>query len=409
MWRKVKNVYHLLQAVIASVVYQFPSRTLCVVGVTGTDGKTTTTAILYQVLKASGYNVAMISTVGAAIGETVESVGFHVTTPSPFALQKYLFQAKKAGVTHVILEVTSHALDQKRVWGISFAVAVVTNVTHEHLDYHNTYEDYVRAKAMLLRVAKVAIINADDVSYRFLVPYLNERKYSTYGMYSKDAVLTPKKFPFQTNLIGEFNRYNCLAAIAVLRQLLVSDDSIRKALLTIKAPIGRQDIVYDKDFRVIVDFAHTPNAFAKVLPEIRKQTKGRLIHVFGSAAKRDETKRPLMGKQSAASADIIVLTAEDPRGESIQAISNQIAKGIDATFARVDKQTYKQILQKHTKILFSIPDRKEAIVFALSLAREGDCVITTGKSHEASMNYGKGEEPWDEYKVIEEGLHTREG
>ncbi len=382
MWRSVKNIYHLFQAIAANILYGFPARGLTIIGVTGTDGKTTTASLLFHILHQAGYKAALISTVGANINGKASDIGFHVTTPGRFAIQSYLKKAKKAGVKYVVLEVTSHALDQYRAYGIPFAVGVVTNINREHLDYHKTYDRYVAAKAKLLKAAKIAVVNKDDMSYKHLKKYVKRKKVVTYG-FKKDSDINPHMFPFQTKLIGQFNTYNCLAAIAALRQLHIPDEVIRRGIASFKAPAGRQEIVYNKEFMVINDFAHTPQSFASVLPEIKHMTKNRLIHVFGSAAKRDTYKRPEMGKISSEYADVIILTAEDPRDEPVEKIMDAIASGI----------------KKNKKDVFKIADRKEAIAFAISLAHKGDVILLTGKGHEKSINYGKGEQPWDETEI----------
>ncbi|OGH12163.1 MAG: hypothetical protein A2857_03245 [Candidatus Levybacteria bacterium RIFCSPHIGHO2_01_FULL_36_15] len=417
MSRKLKNFYHLLEAIAANIIYGFPSRNIFIIGVTGTDGKTTTTSIIYHILKESGKKVAMISTVGAAIGNKTYDVGFHVTTPSSFGLQKYIKQAMDLGNKYLVLETTSHAIDQYRIFGIKFSMAVLTNITHEHLDYHKTYENYVKTKSKLLESAKIAIVNRDDESYqhfdsKFKIQnaklQLKNQKWVTYGM-KENADINPDNFPFKTNLIGKFNKYNCLAAIAVCRELGINDDSIRKAILSFKAPIGRQEIIYNKDYIVMIDFAHTPNAFEEILPEARKIAKKRLIHVFGSAGLRDATKRPLMGKASAEYSDIIVLTAEDPRTESVEDINKQILEGISNSKFLISNEFSNPNLkiQKNKKYVFKIPDRKKAIEFAISIAQKGDLVICTGKSHEKSMNYGKGEESWDEFGVSRQAIKSK--
>lgn len=401
MIQEIKNIYHLGQAVLANIVYGFPGRRITVIGVTGTDGKTTTSSLIYHILRASGKKAAMITTIGAYIDGKVYDVGFHVTTPSPFALQKYLRQAADSGHTHVVLEVTSHALDQNRAWGIPFRVGVLTNITHEHLDYHGTLEKYAQAKLKLLRASGVCVINKDDQSYEMMIFELSGKKIISYAT-KTTADVTPITFQFETPILGDFNTHNCLAAIAVTEELGIRNDQIRKALKSFSPPTGRQEIIHTKDFMVMIDFAHTPNAFAEILPEVRKITKGRLIHVFGSAAKRDQTKRPIMGKLSARYADIIVLTSEDPRDEPPEKICEEIMKGIPVAFHRVPISGFHN--HKNKYLVFVEPDRKKAIAFTIGLAKKGDTVILTGKSHEKSMNYGYGEEPWDEFAVAREAL-----
>lgn len=423
MVRKLKNFGHLLKAIVANILHLFPSRRMYVIGVTGTDGKTTTVSLIYHILRECGKKVAMISTLGARIDDSEYDIGFHVTTPSSFLLQKYIRKAANSGSRYLVLEVTSHAIDQHRIFGIKFDIGVLTNVSHEHLDYHKTYEKYVATKAKLLESAKVAIVNRDDKSYEIISnikdqrsnTHIKDQKWITYGL-NMDVNVNPYSFSFKTNLIGEFNKYNCLAAIAVCKELGIEDDQIRVALLTFSPPIGRGDIVFDEDFKVMIDFAHTPNSFAQILPEVRTLADGRLIHVFGAAGKRDAIKRPLMGEIAAKYADIIILTAEDPRSESVERIMEEIGKGISnfqparpAGGFLISNEIQNDNFQfkNGKKYLFKIPDRKKAIEFAISIAKKGDLVLLTGKSHEKSMNYGHGEVAWDEYKVVKDALIKR--
>jgi UDP-N-acetylmuramoyl-L-alanyl-D-glutamate--2,6-diaminopimelate ligase len=405
MFQKLKNYYHFIQAILANLWYGFPSKEVTVIGVTGTDGKTTTTSLIYHILKESGKKTAMITSVGAYIGDKLYDIGFHVTTPSPFAVQKYLRQAVQQGNEFVVLETTSHALDQYRVWGVAYHIGILTNITREHLDYHKTYEEYAATKIQLLKRSAQCVINFDDDSYSFVIPALVGKHVTTYSLGNPDAMVTYRTFPFQSKLIGNFNKQNCLAAICAAKLLGISDDRIRSGVKTFTPPPGRQEIVYDKEFMVIVDFAHTPNAFAVILPELKKMAKGRLIHLFGSAGLRDAGKRPLMGKEAGLYDDIIILTAEDPRTEKLEDINSAIMSGISKKFRQLDSETVRQLDSKvKDKLLFVIDDRKKAIEFAISLARKGDIVLCTGKSHEKSMNYGDGEVPWDEFSVVKNAL-----
>ena len=399
MWQRIKNLYHLGIAIIANAWFKFPSKKLTVIGVTGTDGKTTSTSLIYYILYSAGFNVSMISSVGAIIGGKNYDVGFHVTTPSSFAIQRFIKKAVDSGSKFLVLETTSHALDQYRVFGIKFDVGVLTNVTHEHLDYHKTYENYAKAKAKLLKMSRIAVVNKDDKSF----PLLNSKfkiqnsKIRTYGM-SSGSDINPKTFPFKSNLIGEFNKYNILAAVAACKTLGIEDNQIRRGIESFEPPKGREDIVYEKDFTVMIDFAHTPNAIDQILKSVRTFAKGKIIHVFGSAGARDTTKRSLMGEMSSKYADIIILTAEDPRKESVEKINHDIESGIKNNELRIKNRT-----------LIKIEDRRKAIESAIKIARKGDLVLITGKSHEKSMNYGQGEEPWDEYGVVRDALRLRSG
>lgn len=391
MLQKVKNFVHFFQALAANIFYFFPYRGIVIIGVTGTDGKTTTASIIYHVLQKSGYKAAVVTSVCAIIDNKPEPVGYHVTTPRFFALRKLIKKARRAGAKYLVLEVTSHALDQHRVAGIPFQVGVVTNITGEHLDYHKTYENYVKAKAKLLKSARTTIINKDDKSYKLLKKILKNKSFQTYG-FKNDSDINPHNFHFETKLIGRFNKYNCLAAIASLRSLGIPDSSIKKGISTFRSPTGRQELVYDNEYKIYIDFAHTPNSFLEILPELKKIKKNRLIHVFGAAGARDRYKRPIMGKISSDYSDIMILTAEDPRDESIADINNEIKKGISKNFKG--------------KIIV-IDDRHEAIDTAITMARSGDVIVLTGKGHESSMNYGRGEVHWSEHDAVQKALSRK--
>ncbi|OGG08465.1 hypothetical protein A2154_01895 [Candidatus Gottesmanbacteria bacterium RBG_16_43_7] len=418
MWQRVKNIYHLVQAILANTFYGFPSGKLKVIGVTGTDGKTTTACLIYHILKSTGKKAALISTVGAFIGDKIYDVGFHVTNPATFPLQRFIREVADRGNEFLVLEVTSHGLDQNRVWGIKFDIGVLTNIAHEHLDYHANWEEYAEVKFNLLNNSRVCILNYDDKSYSFWKSKIKNQKSKiqiksqkekqfqivTYSLNNQEANITWKKYPFKTNLIGDFNKSNCLAAIAATDAVGVSDSQIRTALKTFKPPAGRLETVYDKEFRVIIDFAHTPNAFKSMLPEIKKVTKCRLIHVFGSAGARDAVKRPQMGAESARYADIIILTAEDPRDEQVEDINSQIRQGISDKFKFHSSKDQSIPNVKAQNEVFEIARRDKAINFAINIAQKRDTVLLTGKAHEKSMNYGHGEEPWDEFEEVKSAL-----
>lgn len=385
MWQEIKNIYHLVKAVIAIKIYGNPAQSMTVIGVTGTDGKTTTATIIYSILKEAGYKTALITTVSAIIGDKEIDTGFHVSTPDSLILQSYLKKAKEMGVTHLVLEVTSHSLDQHRVYGIPFKVGVLTNISREHLDYHKTMERYMLAKAKLFKKSKTVILNKDDSSYSFFKALLKSKKVVTYS--KKDGDVTIANSKITTSLPGEFNEYNMLAAFAATQSLGIDPNIIQKALKSVSLPEGRFDIVYDKNFKVIIDFAHTPNSIEKLLQTIKKVSNGSIIHVFGSAGNRDQGKRMYMGEASAKYSNCIILTSEDPRLESVSAINSMIKKGI-----------------KETIEVIEIEDRKNAIFHAISLAKKDDTVVITGKGHEKSMNLGKGEVAWSDYSVVNEAL-----
>jgi UDP-N-acetylmuramoyl-L-alanyl-D-glutamate--2,6-diaminopimelate ligase len=392
MWQKIKNIYHLFVAIGASIWFGFPGRKLKIIGITGTDGKTTTVNLVFHIIKTAGKQVSMISTVGASIHGKAFPLGFHVTNPSSIPLQRFLRHAAKNVLedNYLVLEVTSHGLDQNRVWGIPFTIAGITNVTHEHLDYHKTYENYVKTKTKLLQMAPVAVLNKDDNSYPLIIKNLHSfssKKIITYGRSNADIVV--KNYPYVKTLPGDHNVYNALLAIAICRELGISEKDIKKGTETFVLPKGRAEVVYEKDFTIMIDFAHTPNSFEKLLSWLRPQTKGRIIHVFGSAAKRDISKRPEMGKIASQYDDVIILTSEDPRNEDPQHIMDDLASDMRDT---------------RSVSVHRIPDRQEAINQAITLAKKGDLVLLTGKAHETSMNYGQGEEPWDEFEAVQHAL-----
>lgn len=367
---------------------------MTVIGVTGTDGKTTTVSLLFHILKEDGKRVALISTVGAMIGDSQYNTGFHVTTPDSRLIQSYIKKSKNAGCTHLILEVTSHALDQHRAYGIPFEIGVLTNITHEHLDYHKTYRNYVVAKSRLIQSANIGIINKDDTSYPLVAKLLKGKKrIITYGM--TDADYTRKTIgSFKTNLIGDYNLYNILAATAVSDQLGISMDNIKKSVETFTLPKGRTEVVYRDEFTVMIDFAHTPNAFKQLLSTLKKtKNRGKIIHVFGSAGLRDGSKRPFMGEIASEFDDCIIITAEDPRSEPVDKIIGEIASGI------IQLKDYPKV--------YKISDRQAAIDFAISIAGKRDIVVVTGKGHEESMNLGKGEIAWSDHEAVKKAIAKR--
>jgi UDP-N-acetylmuramoyl-L-alanyl-D-glutamate--2,6-diaminopimelate ligase len=365
-----------------------------VVAVTGTDGKTTTVNLIYHILKSSGAKVSMISSINAVIEGKIYDTEFHRTTPTSFSLQSFFRKARNKKSEYFVLEVTSHAIDQHRIAGIPIKVGVLTNVTNEHLDYHKTYDNYLKTKIKLLKKAKICIVNSDDSSHMFLSEVQSQKtqgNWITYGL-SESSDYNESTFDIkENNLLGEFNLYNVLASVATCKALGITDESIKKALKNFHMPIGRVDYVYQEDFSVMIDFAHTSNASEQILKAVRPIVKGSLIHVFGSAGERDVLKRPFLGEISSQYCDILILTAEDPRKEDVNTIIAEIEVGI----------------KKGKGEVIRIPDRKEAIQAAIQMAKKDDLVLITGKSQEGSMNYGKGEVPWNEYEMVKEALEAR--
>lgn len=370
-------------AILAAAFYRFPAKQLFVIGVTGTDGKSTVVHLISHILKTAGKKVAMISTVSAP--------GFHVTTPDSWQLQRFLGKMVNQGKEYIVLEATSHGLDQHRLWGCYFQISAITNVTHEHLDYHRTWKNYLAAKARLFHGVKWAVLNRDDVSYQSLVVKLSRCpavQIITYGI-KKKADVTLKTFRFRTKLPGEYNLYNCLAAIAVAKILKIPDEKIRQAILSFPPVKGRMEVIDEgQDFKVIIDFAHTPNAFKQVLATARAMTKKRLIHVFGCTGERDRVKRPIMGEISARFSDKIIITHEDTYREDLRQIINEIEPGV----------------KKSGKVLgrdyWLIEERGEAIKKAIEMAKKGDLVLITGVGHQTSLNMGGREVPWSDQKTV---------
>lgn len=398
MYKKIDDfvsnkIAHVLEASIARVFFGFPERKIKVIGITGTDGKTTTTHAIYHILTTCGKKASMISSVYASIAGKTTDTGFHVTTPRGWALYKYLRQAVTAGSEFFVLETTSHALAQNRAWGIQFAAGVLTNITQEHSVEHPSFDDYVAAKARLLLAARTSIVNKDAQIFPKIKNILESHRklYSTYSLTDASADFVWNNAT-KTSLVEDFNKQNMLAAIATCKSLGLGDEEILKAVTSFTLPKGRMDIVHSGEFTVIIDFAHTPNSIHKVLEQIRKnyiKNAGKIIHVFGSASERDDVKRPLMGRASAQFADYIILTEEDHRHEPIEKICAEIAAGFSP-------QTEYEVE----------PDREKAIHKAISMAKKNDIVVFTGKSHEKSLARNGKEDPWDEYAVVKKALNN---
>ncbi len=408
MIRKLKNIFHLFIAVTSSIHFRFPGRKMIVIGVTGTSGKTTTASMIYHVLKSAGKKVSVITTVSAIINGVNFDTGFHVTSPSPFSLQKYLNLAYKGGSEYFVLEVTSHALDQYRVFGTNIKIAVITNISHEHIDYHKTLEKYRDAKAKILKVVQYAVLNADDASFDYL-SNKTSGKVISFGI-DKKADINLKNYPVKSRFVGKFQLYNFLAATGVANLLKIDKKNIISAIKSYPGIKGRwEELTLHKPFRVIIDFAHKPNALEEVLKAVRTITRRKLIVVFGCAGLRDHLKRPMMGKIAAKLADYVILTAEDPRTEDVRDIISEIAQGFSSNLiSEADKKNKIKNLSVKTKgkYFWKIPDRQEAINFSIRrLAQKGDVILLCGKGHEKSMCYGKIEYPWDEIKAVEKAIN----
>jgi UDP-N-acetylmuramyl-tripeptide synthetases len=398
-WQKLKNIFHLINALLANIWYGFPSRKIIVIGITGTDGKTTTTELIAHILKVNKKKASYISTVSARIANKEYDTGFHVTTPDPWLIQKLIKEAVDKKQEYFILETTSHALDQNRVWGIKYYIGLLTNVTNEHLDYHQTYEEYVKTKERLLKTAKIGVLNVFDKSYSLLS---QKTKDKSQNYNSKVKIID------DFSSLTAFNKLNYLAAYKVCQILGLSDKQIFEGMKSFKLPKGRFDLIYDKEFKIIIDFAHTPNAFLTLLPEIRKKylkKNGRLIHVFGAAGLRDYKKRPAMGKIAGKYDDLVILTEEDYRTENLYKICEQIENGL--LKQNLIKKSYNLINQNDKKVYTIIKDRQKAINFVIKIAKKNDVIVLTGKGHEKSLCRGKIEFPWNEYKAVKIALENK--
>ncbi len=405
--------------------HDFPSRKMTLIGVTGTDGKTTTTNLIYNILRAAGLDTGMVSTVNARIGKEAIDTGLHTTTPDAPDVQAYLARMVEAGTTHAVLEVTSHGLAQHRVAGCDFDVAVVTNITHEHLDAHGgSLEAYQQAKARLFDglthsfrkpgPPKVAILNRDDDSFRYLSPIPADRQVIYSLSEATDVIACDVEFaPYRTRfilhtpvgetaidtrLVGAFNVSNILAAASAGIALGIELDAIREGVAAVRGIPGRMErIEAGQDFLAIVDFAHTPNALLRALQTARTMVGdgGRLIVVFGCAGLRDREKRTMMGHIAGELADLVIVTAEDPRTESLDDIMAE-------SVAAAAKEGKREGVD-----LWRVPDRGEAILFACQQAHVEDVVISCGKGHEQSMCFGTIEYPWDDREAMRRALQGR--
>ena len=385
----INNFKHRPVAMAANLVNLFPSRGMKIIGVTGTDGKTTTVNMIYQILKAAGKKVSMVSTINAVVGGKSLETGFHVTSPSPLLIQKILKDAKESGSEFVVLEVTSHALDQHRFLGIKFDIGVITNITHEHLDYHKTFTNYFNAKKKLLKGIKVAVLNKDESHFNKLASKIGD-KVVTFGK-SNDADFNPENFPLKLKIPGEFNVLNGLAAVAVCSSLGVNKKIIKQTLANFENLAGRmEEVKNDRGIKIFIDFAHTPNGLKNAIEGLRSLTKGKLIALIGAEGQRDVKKRPMMGEIAQKLADVVILTAVDPR-EELDEINDQIKKGSLKAGAKSGENFY------------VIDDRSKAIKFAIDqLAEKGDTVGIFGKGHETSINLdGKTEIPWSDREAVE--------
>jgi len=405
---------HLAEAVIWNILNGFPARGLKVIGVTGTNGKTTTSFMIHRMLHEAGYKVGLMSTVGYGVGSDIKPQIHHMTNVSVPEMMQRLKWMRKQGVEWLVLETTSHALAQHRVWGIPYSVAVMTNVTHEHLDYHRTFERYRDAKRRLFKLTnknkkglRLGVINAEDPSAGLFSkdiqnPVLygikngNIRAQNTQLSSSGieyDVIHQAISYHIRCHLPGSFNVYNSLAAVCVGIKMGIKKEQIEGGITALTGVEGRMTSVdVGQPFDVIVDFAHTPDSFDKLLKDLRPVVKAKLIVMFGTPGQRDATKGTMQGELAGKYCDEIVVTEEDDRDADGIELMRQVAAGAEKAGKVLDKD------------LFLVHDRTEAIKFTLKRAKAGDTVLLLGKGHEKTIERADGEHPWDEIATARDAL-----
>ncbi len=402
--KRLEKSYRIGRGLAWQTLYGFPARGMKVIAVTGTNGKSTTCAYINEVLKAAGYKTAVLTTVFYEVAGRRTPNKTHQTMDKQSILQSFFARARKVNVDRVILEVTSHAIHQDRIMGIPVEIAVVTNLTPEHLDYHKTMKEYARVKSLLLRDygAKWAILNADDQWYDYFRGRARAKIFSfgkqagtdaqiksvKLGAKDSEAVIETelKKIPVKTHLLGEVNIFNASAAASVGIILGLESKVIEEGIANLKGLDGRlEPVEAGQDFTVLVDFAVTPDAIEQVLTSLRQIARGRVMIVFGATGDRDKPKRPLMGEVAAQLADKIFLTDDETYSEDPEAIRQAVYEGIRKKGGEAKT--------------FIIPDRKEAIEAAFLKAKAGDIVLLTGIGHEDHRNMGGKKIPWNELEI----------
>lgn len=412
----IEEGYRKTRVRAVSARYGNPARNLKVIAVTGTNGKTTTVNFINEILKEAGYRTAMFSTAVLELDGKTKVNDLNATVGTTARMQRFFRAAKKAKVDYVVMEFPSHAIDQHKLDTVPVEVAVMTNLTQDHLDYHKTMEQYAATKAKLFaRTPKYIVLNRDDEWFEYFDKYPAGIHKITYGkheeseakiddikLYRKgtEAFITidhQTKLELATNLPGEFNAYNMVAAACVAYLLEIKLNDIQEGVANLEDIPGRfERVETDKPYDVIVDYAHTPDALEKILKAARDITKHRVILVFGACGDRDKSKRPLMGEIAAKAADRIILTDEESYNEDPSQIRAQIYEGIERTSGGEVKTT-------------EIADRKEAIAKALSLAKKDDIVLITGMGHEQYRIINGKREPWNDGDVVRELLMSEKG
>ncbi len=416
----IYRIYHSLMAYMVAARYGFPGRQLITVGVTGTNGKSTTTYLTAQILKAAGHSVGMVTTVSFWVGESELGNDTKLTSLGPEAIQPLLAQMVKAGNKFLAIEVSSHSVKQNRIAGITFTGAALTNITHDHLDYHHNFEEYVSYKEKLFRhlsprggyPSVIAVNGKDPYADRFLNNTANKKiryndptsKHTALwadNVESNDSgssfdLIFPdnQKLKVILPIPGDFNVENALAAASLAFGLGVSPEIIQGALNSARPVPGRMEkISVGQPFNVIIDYAHTPDGYARALSDAKRWTTGKLIVVFGAAGDRDKFKRPILGEVASRFADHIILTEEDPGSENAETIINEIRPGIDPRF-QVDTN------------LDIILDRPAAIEHAIKLARPGDTVMLLSMGAQTVMAKGGQLIPYNEREIVKSLLQS---
>ena len=413
--------YHKLKAMAMAYKYKFPGKRMKVIGVTGTNGKTSTCFLIWKMLNIAGCKTGLMTTVAWGVDKLEEQVE-HMTTVDTETLNQRMQKIAESGAEFLVLEITSHALAQNRIFGVPIEVAVMTNVTHEHLDYHKTFENYRDAKRKLFKMAKYGVINEDDKSWSYFADDVKE--YITYGI--NGGILRAEKVELlaegvkyqveipnvnfgnnkkktkneiakiRTHIPGKFTVYNSLAAMAVGLRLGLSVPEIEKGILALESVEGRMNRVNEgQDFEVIVDYAHTPDAFLKVFESVVPGKKKRIISLFGGAGRRDESTRAERGEIGAKNSDIVIVTEDDSRDEDRKMIAEEFAKGAEKEGKILGKD------------LFVILDREEAIQKAIDLAKKDDIVLVLGKGHEKTILRAEGAVPFEDLKVTRKILKKK--
>ena len=413
--------YHLCRGVLAACLAGFPSEKMVVIGVTGTNGKTTTANLIAQILEQAGYKVGLSTTVNFWVGGQKTTNETKMTTDNPFALQKRLRRMAQAGTQYAVIETASHALSQHRTIGINYDVAVFTNLTWDHLDYHKTFESYRDAKLKLFRQTylgkpklnqpKLAVINLDDDSSKYFSAAFPGSKYffsleKSDGSTTKESQLSAKvisatasntvfelsspagRVTIDMPLVGNFNLQNALAAASTCFALGLSVEQIQQGLSHASPIPGRLELIGEVNgAKVIVDYAHNPDGFKQVLTTLKQLTPGRLITVFGAAGERDRQKRPMLGEVASAHSDILVLTEEDPASEDPMKIIDAIRQGIGKGFIEGTN-------------LYIVMPRSEALKKAMSLAQPGDTIVALAMGAQTVMATAQGLVNYNEREVI---------